>query len=60
MIIIGGYDHARFNDSSYSDPDPWSQQINVFDMSALQWKDRYDSMADPYTPPDIVTRYYQK
>ena len=49
MVIIGGYDKI---------PDPWASSINVYDMSALQWKDRYEADADPYKPPNVVSQYY--
>ena len=49
MVIIGGY-------ANYTDP--WASSINVYDMSALQWKDQYEANADPYTPPDVVSQYY--
>ena len=58
MIIVGGYDRTHYYHPRNSPPDSWSQQINVYDMSALQWKDRYDSQAGPYTPPDMILQIY--
>lgn len=40
--------------------DPWQQGIGVFDMSAMQWTDGYDSTAAPYITPDMVKTYYQQ
>ena len=58
MVILGGYDKA--DDTAQSQPDIWDQGINVYDMSNLEWKDKYEANADPYTPPDMVASYYSQ
>ena len=58
MILVGGYDYTYDLDLDHTYPDPWSQQIAVFDMTALLWKDKYESSADPYASPEIVKQFY--
>ena len=41
-------------------PDPWHNGIGIFDMTAMEWKAKYDANAGPYVTPDVVKRYYQK
>ena len=60
LIVIGGFDFSLSEYALMSPPDPWKQQINVFDMSSLQWKDKYESRAEPYHPPEPVTQYYNQ
>ena len=58
MILVGGYNYTRNLHPRYGDPDPWTQQLAVFDTTALQWKDKYEASADPYTAPDLVKSLY--
>ena len=41
-------------------PDPWQQGIGIFDLTAMEWKEEYDSGAAPYITPDAVKAYYQR
>ena len=59
MIIIGGFNPVTVL-SWDNTTDPWTQQIGIFDMTALQWKDAYQSNANPYKSPDIVKDFYQQ
>ncbi|MCJ1250378.1 hypothetical protein MMC30_007604 [Trapelia coarctata] len=36
----------------------WVKRIGVFDMTALQWKDSYDSTAEAYTSPAVIKELY--
>ena len=71
MISVGGVvmtqdgadsDSADGDDDisiyEHSVPDPWSQGIGIWDLSAMAWKDRYDPAAGPYTTPQMVKQYY--
>ena len=63
MIMLGGtnplYSDAPGGDSGRP-RDPWDQGIAVFDMTALKFKDSYQSNADPYEPPYAIQQYYNK
>ena len=62
MILIGGFNYT-YSLGSYDgdqNQDPWAQQIAVFDMTALQWKDRYNASAEAYTAPEPVVQYYNR
>ena len=41
-------------------PDPWPQGLGIFDLTAMEWKEGYDSAASPYVTPDAVKAYYQR
>jgi Kelch motif len=55
MIVTGGLNPAAANQSEliYS-RDVWTQGIGVFDLTAMQWKDKYDVNIAPYKTPDAV------
>jgi hypothetical protein len=59
MIVTGGLNPAAANQSEliYS-RDIWTQGIGVFDLTAMQWKDKYDVNAAPYKTPDAVKSWY--
>ena len=61
MILIGGLDPipAKFVPGNQS-ADPWAQQIGVFDMTTLQWKDSYQFGANPYRSPGTVKDFYRQ
>ena len=46
------------SNTSDSLPDPWLQGLGVFDLTAMEWKDRYDPAAAPYVTPDAVKAFY--
>lgn len=64
MIIIGGTNplfsttYMADGDRSGEPQDPWDQGIAVFDMTALKFKDLYQSSTDPYEPPHAIQQYY--
>ena len=57
MISVGGIDKG--NAAGWSNPDPWTQGIGVFDMTAFAWRDDYDAHASDYVSPDPVQEWYQ-
>ncbi len=65
MIMIGGTnplnssDNRANGDRGGEPQDPWTQGIAVFDMTALELKDSYQSRADPYEPPYAIQQYYR-
>ena len=58
MILVGGFNYTNSIHPRYDTPDPWTQQLAVFDMTALQWKDKYEASADPYVTPERVKLLY--
>lgn len=63
MVSIGG---QVANESAWeaalpdSLPDPWQQGLGLFDLTAMEWKARYDADAAPYITPDPVKAFYQQ
>ena len=41
-------------------PDPWLQGLGILDLTAMEWKEEYDTTAAPYVTPDAVKAYYQR
>ena len=62
MILIGGLDYTYTPHPDarpfYVPPDPWTQQLAVFDMTALEWKTHYEAAAQPYAAPDMIKQLY--
>jgi Kelch motif len=59
MIVTGGLNPASANQSELiNSRDIWTQGIGVFDLTAMQWKDNYDTNAQPYMTPDAVKSWY--
>lgn len=56
MIMIGGMN--PLHDVGDQPQDPWDQGIAVFDMTALEFKDSYQSKAGAYEPPYAIRQYY--
>jgi hypothetical protein len=59
MMVTGGLNPARANILELiNGKDKWTQGIGVFDMTATEWKDRYDANAGPYMTPEAVPSRY--
>lgn len=64
MILVGGTnplyssDYNANGDRGGEPQDPWDQGIGVFDMTALEFKDSYQSNTDPYEPPSAIQQFY--
>lgn len=58
MLSIGGYDPTSRGE--YAIVDPWPYGLGIFDMTALQWTDKYDAAAIAYVQSDQVQTYYSK
>jgi len=62
LILVGGL--APNNDGNadlgWRSPDPWTQNIGVYDMAALKWKDRYDSGAPNYETLGLIKQWYAR
>ena len=52
MIASGGIEPNI--DSQLYVADPWPQGLGILDMTDLQWKDSYDSTAQPYQTPQRI------
>ncbi|KAI9698038.1 MAG: hypothetical protein M1836_004391 [Candelina mexicana] len=48
------------NSGEPSLPDSWQQGLGIFDLTTMEWKDRYDAGAPSYVTPNVVKAYYQK
>ena len=59
MAVIGGTD-LWFPNGTKNSQDPWTNGINVFDLSAMRWKDAYDPNDSPYQSPSAVRDWYTK
>ena len=59
MIVIGGLDQT-FPNVTITGGDRWSNGINIFDMSQLQWKDSYVPNDAKYQTPSVITEWYAK
>ena len=57
MIVVGGLDPTATN-ISIATRDPWSNGINIFDMSKLRWKDSYVPNDAKYQTPGVITEWY--
>ncbi|ERF73543.1 hypothetical protein EPUS_07748 [Endocarpon pusillum Z07020] len=60
MAVIGGIDISFPTGTTRNSPDPWTNGINVFDLSAMRWKDTYDPNNPPYQSPSVVRDWYTK
>ena len=59
MLSIGGLNPSAtsFN-AALHDTDPFWEGIKVFDLTALQWTNYYNTSAEPYTAPTAVAAHY--
>ncbi|KAK4160600.1 kelch repeat-containing protein [Cladorrhinum sp. PSN259] len=55
VLTIGG----NFEDGNWKEPDPARRGLQLFDMSALEWKNNYDADAPPYERADTVKALYE-
>jgi hypothetical protein len=55
MISIGG---GPGNPPAEDFNDPWTNGMQIFDMTDLVWTESYNSSAAAYEPPSSVTQYY--
>lgn len=39
-------------------PDPFARGLGVFDLTALQWADKFDADAEDYQSPSVVNQWY--
>jgi hypothetical protein len=63
LLVIGGLDNPQEGEDIYYDftvPDPLTQGIGIFDMTAMVWKSGYDANALPYQTPQIVKEWYSE
>ena len=62
MLVIGGRDpsHDSSSDGSFwpNNADPWTRGLNIFDMTALKWTNKYNANAKDYQQPVKVKQYY--
>ena len=59
MMSIGGLNPSFTSlPAALNDTDPFWEGIKVFDMTALEWTNYYNASAAPYTPSEMILRYY--
>ena len=58
MLSIGGLDPTMVYNNTIP-PDPFKQGLGIFDLTAMQWSDRYDANAEPYATPRIIKDWYE-
>lgn len=56
MLVIGGFLGGLQQPDTLRDP--WTNGLNIFDMTALSWSSGYDANAPPYQPAKVVSQYY--
>ncbi|KAH7061333.1 hypothetical protein B0J12DRAFT_290870 [Macrophomina phaseolina] len=57
VLVIGGQDNNN-NTYRWENPDPWTQGLGIFDMTAMEWSDGYDADAGVYESPQVVKDWY--
>lgn len=65
ILTIGGLDTIqRHENNLYTEPfetrDPFTNGLNIFDISTLTWKNSYSSKQTVYTPSSDILDFYQK
>ncbi|KAK9769900.1 hypothetical protein SCAR479_13445 [Seiridium cardinale] len=58
MIVVGGKNPDLNYIGGYRDPDPWTNGINVLDMTSLSWNSAFDPNAAAYESPSAVIKWY--
>ena len=58
MLSIGGLDSSVDLFDATNQVDTWNQGLGVFDMVELEWTDRYNAEAAPYTLPVPIQDWY--
>ncbi|KAK7966895.1 uncharacterized protein PG986_001172 [Apiospora aurea] len=58
MAVVGGANSDLQYYPMFRDPDPWTNGINVLDLSELRWRSQYDPAAPAYEPPAMVKDWY--
>lgn len=56
MLVVGGI-HPFGN--LWLPKDPWAQGLNVFDLTEMKWKEKYDADAQSYVTPGVVKSWYK-
>lgn len=58
MISVGGWDPTGL--ASYTNIDPWTYGVGVFDLTSLNWGNGFNSSARQYVRSDLVNAFYAK
>lgn len=56
MISTGGVS----SEWDWEEQDPWRHSLGVFDMTALEWSDRYDADANDYETPEMIRDWFNE
>ena len=51
MVVMGGINPNSGINVTDATPDPWTNGINVFDLSAMRWKDEYEAKRHTVSNP---------
>jgi Kelch motif len=60
MVVVGGIDMGSPPGSNASSWDPWTNGINIFNLSAMRWEDRYEANDTIYQTPSVVRDWYTR
>jgi Kelch motif len=55
MVVVGGFDMAH---PPKKNSDPWTNGINIFNLSAMRWEDKYEANDPTYQTPSVVRDWY--
>ncbi|KAF2137450.1 uncharacterized protein K452DRAFT_312275 [Aplosporella prunicola CBS 121167] len=58
VIVIGGYNRVVNDTLVWEEQDPWDHELGIFDLTAMEWKDRYNATAAAYESPKEVKSWY--
>ncbi|KAI6446303.1 hypothetical protein MCOR17_010792 [Pyricularia oryzae] len=54
MIAVGGDDENKSAADAWDRPDDWPRNMQVLDLTSLEWSGDYAADAPPYRPPAMV------
>jgi hypothetical protein len=57
MLVVGGIG-PTFNSWTDVPTDEWAQGLGVFDMSALAWRQKFETGLERYAPAKVVQDFY--
>jgi hypothetical protein len=65
ILTVGGLASDSTSDPTayiavFNNQDPFAQGLGVFDMTTLQWKDKYEAKPVDYHQPSVISEIYAK
>lgn len=62
LLTVGGIDGAFQENDSFNLPnatDPFALGLGIFDLTKMEWSNKYDADALPYESPQVISEYYR-